>query len=161
MLHTYCRLTLRLQFLRNWEACKGWLAPYVGPPLVRCALAWQAIRPSRASQQGSEQPGHLTETPAVNSQSEAHGICIANTREEASHGSLLPGDYAHLDGGQELQLPEMGQYSEHDLRLLQGLECHSQCAWDADLGDGGIEHVVTEADTAAEQPDFWKHAKAE
>ncbi|CAL5219001.1 g756 [Coccomyxa viridis] len=108
------RLTLRLQFLRRWEAFKSSLAPYIGPPL-----------------------------------------------EEASYGLVLPGDYAHLDGQQQLELPEMGQYSEHDLRLLQGLECHSQHAWETDMGEGGIEHVSTEADATAEQTESWKHAKAE
>lgn len=157
----YCRLTLRLQFLRHWEACKGWVAPYIGPPLVRCALAWQAVVPSRSSQQASEQPGHLAENPSPNGQSEAPGVCMTDHQEEATYGSLVHDDYAHLDGGQEVQLSEMEQYSEHDFRLLQGLENHSRCAWEADPDKGGIEHVLTEADTTAEQTDFCKHAKAE
>ncbi len=156
-----CRLTLRLQFLRRWEAFKSSLAPYIGPPLVRCAGAWQAIRPSTASQQASERPVHLAETPVVDGQSEAPDICLNYNQEEASYGLVLPGDYAHLDGQQQLELPEMGQYSEHDLRLLQGLECHSQHAWETDMGEGGIEHVSTEADATAEQTESWKHAKAE
>ncbi len=149
-----CRLTLRLQFLRRWEACKGWLAPYASPPLVGCAAAWRAFWPIRASQQASDEPGHLAKSLAVSSQPHAPAICGIGNHPEASYDTFYSNGPARLDGEEGFQLPGMAQCPEGDPRPVQVLEGE----WDADINEQCGMH---EEGCSAEQTDFWTHSKVE
>ncbi|MCJ1354297.1 MAG: hypothetical protein MMC33_004285 [Icmadophila ericetorum] len=123
-------------------------------PLLRCTAAWGAVPPSRASQQASEQPGHLAGDSAERSMPRAPLVRSLGSQQG---DSPLCDESACLDGLEDLQLPQLAEPSEHEVRLAHDLGGE----WETDIGEEGNEHELTEEEGTREQTGLWSHAKVE
>ena len=154
-----CRLTLRLQFLRRWEAGKRWVAPYLSLPLVSCTAAWRALRPGNASQQAAEQHGHLADYAAVSSHFRGPASFPGGSRRGGYHDLSDCSQSAHADREEDLhwQLPGMMHGSQHDFRPLTSFDGQRE----AGIAEDDGEHALAGAKCTTEQTGFWSHTKVE
>lgn len=103
---------------------------------------------------------HIGGSLAVNCEPQAPGVCTVGSQEEASHDHLHPDEPGHLDGEDDLWMPEMLQHSKHGFRLQLAQDLESK--WKAEEEQEHSRHAfLEEAPCSSQQTGSWRHAKCE
>ena len=96
---------------------------------------------------------------AASSKPQTPGICTIGGQHEAPYAHLHSDESAHLDGEEDLHLPEMPQHPEHGFELQLGQDLET--VWKSDREGGHSMDESSEGAWSTQQTGSWSHAKAE